>query len=155
MGMNETQRVLIPLEEERSISRIVMAWINGFPSLPETINIVAFEQLPAGKSGMAVSVVPGAYIKQRFITGGYRAEYSFSVVFRILPGASNDARLLADEVLNHLGDWATLNPPNLGENIKIRSVQFVERAALLVPYEDGSEDHSMTIKLIYEVIQNA
>ena len=150
--MADEQKKLVAAEEEQKISRRMMAWINAYPDFPAAISKVDFEQLPAKGSGMALSVMQGAYITHRYITGGHEAQYDFSLLYRIIPGTSNDARLKADEALNAVSDWAAQNWPEIGEGIRVRSLETTQRAALLVPYEDGSEDHQITFKLLYEVI---
>ena len=150
--MADEQKKLVAAEEEQKISRRMMAWVNSYPDFPATISKVDFEQLPAKSAGMALSVMQGAYITHRYITGGHEAQYDFSLLYRIIPGTSNDARLKADEALNAVSDWAAQNWPEIGEGIRIRSLETTQRAALLVPYEDGSEDHQITFKLLYEVI---
>ena len=150
--MREESRQLVTNTEEQKISRAMMTWINSYPDLPASITRVDFEQLPADKVGMALSVTQGTYIIKRYITGGHLAEYNFTVVYRIKPASSNDARLKADEVLNALADWAVENPPDIGEGLKIKKLENTARAALLVPYTNGDEDHQILMKMIYEVI---
>lgn len=145
-------RILVTSEEETRISRSMMIWINGCPYLPDTLTRVDFEQLPADAVGMTLSVVQGTYIVARYINGGHKAEYGFTLVYRIKPAASNDARLKADEALNRIADWAVENPPDLGEGIRVLKLENTARAALLVPYENGDEDHNIQLKLTYEVI---
>lgn len=151
MPLQNEQRTLVTNDEEALISRKVMVWINGYPNLPTAITRVDFEQLPADAVGMSVSVASG-YVTKRYITGGHRAEYAFSVFYRIKPATSNDARLKADEVLNTMADWMVANPPTLGENLRVVKVENTARAMLLVPYENGDEDHQVQMKLTYEVI---
>lgn len=155
--MNEQQQYqLVTAAEEQRISRSMMAWINGwinnYTDLPETIPRVDFEQLPADRPGIALSVTQDTYIIKRFILGGHTAGYTFSVYYRIKPGTSNDARLKADEVLNAFGDWAVENYPDLGEGIRVTKLETTARAALLVPYENGDEDHQILMRMEYEVI---
>lgn len=141
--------VLTPAEEEQRIVRSLMAWVNGYSNLP--VSVVNYEQLKADAS-MALSLTAGAYITRRFITGGHVAEVPFSLIYRIKPATSNDKRLKADESLNAIGDWAMTNPPNLGEGLVVRKLEVTARSMLLVPYEDGSEDHQILMKLTYEVL---
>lgn len=150
--MSDSQKPLVSAEEEQKISRSVMAWLNSWPDRPDVVQRINFEQLPADMPGMALSVTQGTYITQRYITGVHVAEYQFSILYRIKPGTSNDARLKADETLNAFADWAVQNPPNLGENILVTKVENTARSALLVPYENGDEDHQILMRLTYEVI---
>ena len=128
----------------------MMAWINTYPDLP--VSIVNFEQLKADVSSMALSTIQAAYIVRRYIYGGYRGEYQFKIIYRIKPGASNDARLKADELLNAIGDWALDNEPTLGENIRVMKLEATARSSLFAMYENGDEDHQILMRMIYEVI---
>ena len=156
--MNEQQRELVAAEEEQTISRSIMAWINSCPDLPDDITRVNFEQFQVSAAGdvlvpaMALSVIQGAYVSRRYILGGHQGEYQFAIFYRIKPGNSNDARLLADETLNAIGDWARKNPPNVGDNITIQKVEPTSRAALLGVTEAGDEDHQILMHIIYEVV---
>lgn len=150
--MADPLKILVAAEEEKRISRYMMAWINSYQGLPATISRVDFEQLPADRPGMALSTIQAAYIRHRYIYGGYEAEYQFKVIYRIKPGTSNDARLKADEELNALGDWATRNYPDLGDNIRVKRVEATARSSMFAAYENGDEDHQILMRMIYEVI---
>lgn len=147
---NNKPKGLISAEEESRISRSVVVWINKFEEL--TVPIVNFERLLPDEESMAISTIQGTYITKRFILGGHQAEYNFKVIYRIRPANSNDKRLLADELLNNLGDWAVANPPEIGEKINVIKVETTARASLFAAYDDGTEDHQIMIKLTYEVI---
>lgn len=148
--MAENNRVLVSATEEQNISRAVMAWINTYPDLP--VSLINFEQLKADAVSMALSTIQGAYILQKYILGGHRGEYQFKLIYRIKPGASNDARLKADELLNAMGDWVAENYPNLGENVRVVRVEATTRSSLFAVYENGDEDHQILMRLIYEVM---
>lgn len=148
--MNERPRALASAEEEAAISRSMMAWVNTYPDLP--VSMINFEQLKPDAASMALSVIQGAAILRRFITGGHEGEYQFKLIYRLKPGNSNDARLTADEVLDSIGDWATNNYPTLGENITVKRLDCTARSALFAIYENGDEDHQILFRLVYEVI---
>lgn len=154
----QQQRALVAAEEEQTISRSMMAWVNSCPYLPENIARVNFEQFQVNTAGqplvpaMALSVIQGTYITKRYIYGGHQGEYQFALFYRIKPGNSNDMRLTADEVLNEIGDWARQNPPNIGENIRVLRVEPTTRAALLGVTESGDEDHQILMHMIYETV---
>ena len=148
--MNEQPKVLTAAEEEASISRSMMKWINTYPDLP--VNIANYEQLKADVSSMALSTIQAAAVVKRFITGGHQGEYQFKIVYRIKPGNSNDARLQADELLNAIGDWAANNYPTLGDNITVRKLEATTRSSLFAIYENGDEDHQILFRMLYEVI---
>ena len=101
---------------------------------------------------MSLETVQGTRITKRYILGGYQAEYSFRLVYRIHPDNSNDMRLDAEELLNRFGDWASKNLPDLGEGVTARRVEQTTQSAKHVAYTDGDEDYQIMMKLTYEVL---
>lgn len=151
--MNFDEKKLVSIAEEDDISRKMMVWANSFTGEDIPAAAINYEFLPADSAGMKLSVIPGTYITQGpYILGGYEAAYRFAMVARIIPGNSNDKRLRADAMLNRFGEWATKNYPSLGDGIRVRKMEISARATMLTPYEDGSEDHQILMKMTYEVI---
>lgn len=157
---DEKPKQLVAAEEEDKISRNVLIWLNTFPEIPDAVlagnplTPINFEFLADNTPGIALSTVQTPYIVERYIVGGYKAEYQFNVIYRIVPGNTTgpDKRLKADELLNRLGDWAARSVPDLGVGIRALKVEAVTRASMLTPYENGDEDHQITMRMIYEVI---
>ena len=144
--------MLAAAEEVDKISRSMLVWANTFPEKP--VDIIKYEFLSADQgdeTGMALSTIQGTYITRRFITGGYQGEYQFKLIYRIKPGRSNDKRLEADELLNHFGDWARHNLPDLGGEIGALRVEPTTQSSKFAAYEDGYEDYQILMKLTYEV----
>lgn len=135
--------------EEYQVSRKLLVWLNTYPELP--VDLIRFEFLPADTSAMAMSTIQAAYIVQKYILGGYKAEYQFKLIYRIKPGNSNDKRLKADELLDALGDWTIGQRPDIGEGKTVVSVEPTTRSSLFAVYENGDEDHQILMKLTYEV----
>ena len=102
---------------------------------------------------MAIITIQSAYKIRQYISGGYRAQYQFKVVYRAQP-STDDECLEMDELLNRLGVWAETNPekPVLEGRAKVLSVQRDSSAAIFDTYEDGTQDHQILMNLIYEVI---
>lgn len=150
--MESKQKKLVSAEEEQDISRKMMIWANSFSDDDMPAATINYEFLAADSASVALSVIPGTYITQKYILGGHEAEYQFKIIARIFPGTSNDKRLKADAMLNRFGDWAMQNDPDLGDGIIVQSMEVSSRAALLYPYKDGSEDHQILMKMTYEVI---
>jgi hypothetical protein len=148
--MYKKTTTLARTNEEDTISRKVLVWVNTFPDTP--VAIINFENLAADQESMALSTIQSAYITKRYITGGYRAEYQFKVIYRVKPANSNDKRLKADELLNRLGDWARTETPNIGEGFVSLKVEPTTRSSLFAAYDNGDEDHQILMKLTYEVI---
>lgn len=151
--MTSEPRPLVFVEEEEQdrLSRSVMTWLNTFPDLPPDAGKFDFETLKDGSSCLALSTIQSAYIVQRYITGGYKAEYQFKIIYRIIPGSSTDKRLKADELLNKMGVWASRNKPDLAPLLSVR-VEPTTQSSLFAQYENGYEDHQILMKLTYEVI---
>ena len=89
--------------------------------------------------------------KERISPSGYQAEYQFKIIYRIKPGSSNDKRLQADEMLNHFGDWARTQHPDLGDGINALKVEPTTQSSKFAAYEDGYEDYQILMRLAYEV----
>ena len=147
---NQKPLELVSHEEEDRISRYVLKWLNTFPGIPDAVGTIKYEVLE-DSTGIALSTVQGTYIVERNIIGGYTAEYTFKLVYRIKPGNSMDKRLKADELLNHMGDWAAAQRPYIGEDFQVRSVEPTTRSSLYAMYENGDEDHQIFIQLLYQV----
>lgn len=135
--------------EEYQVSRKILVWLNTYPEKP--VDLIRFEFLPADTTAMAMSTIQAAYILQKYILGGYKAEYQFKLIYRIKPGNSNDKRLKADELLDALGDWTIGQRPDIGEGKTVVSVEPTTRSSLFAVYENGDEDHQILMKLTYEV----
>lgn len=103
---------------------------------------------------MALSTIQGAFILQRYILGGYQAEYQFKLIYRIKPGDSMDRRLKADELLDRIGAWINDNKKSFqfGDRLRVLNVEPTTRSSLFAMYENGDEDHQILMKLNYEVI---
>lgn len=161
--MNLTSEKPLPLvaaEEEDKISRNVLIWLNTFPDIPDSVlsgnpmTPINFEFLMDNRPCMALSTIQAPYIVERYIVGGYKAEYQFKVIYRIILGttSSPDKRLKADELLDRLGDWVQQGKPDLGPGIRALKVEATTRSSLFAMYENGDEDHQILMKLTYEVI---
>lgn len=157
---NDKPRPLVAAEEEDKISRNVLIWLNTFPDIPDDVAAgnpmtpINFEFLTYNRPCMALSTIQAPYIVERYIIGGYKAEYQFKIIYRIIPGNTSgpDKRLKADELLDRFGDWASRGAPDLGSGIRALRVEATTRSSLFAMYENGDEDHQILMKLQYEVI---
>lgn len=141
-------------EEVDRISRSLLVWANTFPDKPVTVikyEFLDIDEAAGDDTAMALSTIQGTYITQQYIIGGYQAEYQFKIIYRIKPGASNDKRLQADEMLNRFGDWARDQHPDLGEGINALKVEPTTQSSKFAAYEDGYEDYQILMRLAYEV----
>lgn len=146
---DEKKKTLVSAAQERQIRRTIMIWVNTWGSKPA--GTIHYESLEADVENMAVLTVQSPYITKRYINGGYQAQFRFDLAYRVQPGASDDKRLQADELLDDFGDWAAANLPNLGDGIRVRRCEAAGRAGLVQTYENGDEDHLITLNLTYEV----
>lgn len=157
---NEKPRPLVAAEEADKISRNVLIWLNTFPGIPDDVVAgsplipIDFEFLKDNMPCMALSNIQAPYIVKQYIYGGYRAEYQFKIIYRIIPGNTTgpDKRLKADELLDRFGDWSSREKPDLGPGIRALRVEATTRASKFAEYENGDEDHQVLMKMTYEVI---
>ena len=147
--MADKPKQAVSAAEEDQISRKLLVWLNTYKEKP--VDLIRFEFLPADTSAMALSTIQAAYIVQKYILGGYKAEYQFKLIYRIKPGNSNDKRLKADETLNAIGDWATGQRPDIGDDKAVVRIEPTTRSSLFAVYENGDEDHQILMKMTYEV----
>ena len=147
---NEKTKALVSADEEQEVGRALLLWLNTCPD--KAVDRINFEFLPKDSPGMMLSTIQSAFKTRQYITGGYEAQYQFSLVYRTQPD-DNDSRLAANEVLNAIGAWAEKNTekPVIGSAI-VRSVRRTSSASLIATYEDGSRDHQILMNLTYEVI---
>lgn len=146
----QAEKPRVAPNERSKIDRNVLIWLNKFPDLPVML-VTTESQLAVDKTGMAVSAVTNAYINKSYILGGYQAEYNFTLIYRIKSGKSPDASLSADELLNQIGDWCIYKKPDLGKEIRVLKVTPTSQAELYALYENGDEDHHISIRIVYEV----
>lgn len=147
--MTSESKTLVSASEQGQVSRKMLVWANTFPGKPVIIN---FEQLTADETSMALSTIQSTHITKRYIVGGYQAEYQFKLIYRIKPGASNDKRLKADELLDAFGDWARAERPDIGDGLQVLRIEPTTRSSMFAIYENGDEDHQILMKMTYEVI---
>lgn len=144
MSSEENKKSIDP-EEQDTIARTVRAWLNTCSYKPRKIGFEYLSEL-----GMAMSTIQGIYTK-RFIDGSYEAQYQFRLVYRLIP-STDDERLTADETLNKIGRWITVeaDPPVISNNIIVRKFERT-MSSLFNRYDDGAEDHIIDITMTYEV----
>lgn len=144
---------LVSASEEAQVARTVLQWLNSNPTLP--VDAIRYELLDEGVTGISMHIEQGAYKTRQFIDGGYRAQLSFSLWYRVQPADSGDARLKADETLNAIADWACSrnNLPNLRGGCTAVRLETQRRAAVRNAWDNGDEDHSIQITLTYEVLK--
>ena len=141
---------LLPAEVSVGVQRAVKTWLNACPSLPAAAGTVTFENLPANDPGLAFTTMQAPAYAARYISGGYRGEYRFRIVYRVLPTDDGDM-LDAVEALTGIGAWCeTTTPPALDGAINVHVTRNTD-AAILAAFEDGSNDYSIDLTLTWEV----
>lgn len=146
--MSDQLPALVSTQEQDQISRLLLAWLNEYPGLPVTA--INYEFLAEGQTGMALSVIQGAYKTKRYLRGRYEAQYQFKVIYRLQP-SSTGTRLKADEFLDTFGDWAVNRKdlPMVGAGKKVVRLTVNSRSALFGRYENGDEDHQILMTMDY------
>lgn len=140
---------LVSAEEDDSVSRDLLVWLNTCPLIPDFVNA---DFLAKDRPGIMMSTIQETPKIRQYINGGYEAQHQFSIIYRAQPD-DNDSRLSAEELLNKIGIWAESSKtmPELNVGV-VRSVKRNSNAALLYVYEDGSRDYQILMTMIYEVI---
>lgn len=137
-------------KEEDQVSRKILSWLNTFPDVPLSIDLIDYEFMDAGVPGMALSTIQGTYIVERFIHGPYIAEYQFKIIYRTKPSSPN-TRLSADELLDSLGDWAAGQKPDIGVGLEVQELEQATRSSLFARMDGGWEDHQIFMRMTYMV----
>lgn len=140
----------VPAAEGNDVSRRFLAWMNTFPDIPIKIDMIDYEFLDADASCMALSLIQGPFIAERFIHGPYIAEYQFKIVYRVKANTP-DARLGADELLDALGDWASGKKPDIGDGREVQELEKTTQSSLFARVEGGWEDHQIFMRMTYLV----
>lgn len=144
MPNNDTREITT---ESEQITRAVRAWLNLYPEKPtRTVDV---EYLPEF-SGLTISTVQAAYKTRRYITGGYQAQYQFSILYQTAPTTTNE-RLEMDEILNNYAEWVESTEPVLPASCRFLRCTRNTNAALLGRDANGSEVHQILFTLLYEV----
>ena len=148
----ENKKTLVSADEQSRVSRNLLVWLNEYTDKP--VAKINYEYLGT-ETGMALSTIQAAYKVRQYITGEYRAQYQFKLVYRLIP-STNDERLTAEETLNAIGAWMEENKNSLdmGENNSVISVERDSVAALYARYDGGWEDYQILMNLVYEVNTN-
>ena len=138
---------LVSASENKRIERAVVTWLNTYEDKPCRVDYGFLGKT----SGLAVGTIQSAHFVARYITVGYKAQYQFELVYRLI--ASNaDERISADELLNTIGEWMENNIPEPPAGINRWKVNRSTGAAHITSYDNGAEDHAIQMTSIYEVI---
>ena len=132
-----------------SVVRAVKAWLNTCGEIPAGM-AVTFEDLAENDAGLCFSTEQAAVYAARYIAGGYRAEYRFRVIYRVLPSDDAD-QMDAVELLTAICAWCeTADPPVISGAANERITRTSDAAVLNV-YEDGCTDYGASLMLTWEV----
>lgn len=132
-----------------SVVRAVKTWLNTCTEVPAGMT-VSFEDLAENEPGLCFSTEQAAVYAARYITGGYRAEYRFRVIYRVLPSDDGD-QMDAVELLTAICAWCeTAAPPDISSAVNEKITRQSD-AAVLAVYEDGCTDYGASLTLTWEV----
>lgn len=140
---------LLSAASAASVVRAVKAWLNTCDEIPSGLS-VTFEDLAENGVGLCFSTEQAAVYAARYIAGGYRAEYRFRVIYRVLPSDDGD-QMDAVELLTAICAWCeTAAPPDIGGAVN-EKITRTSDAAVLSVYEDGCTDYGASLMLTWEV----
>lgn len=140
---------LLSAASAASVVRAVRAWLNTCGEIPSGLS-VTFEDLAENDVGLCFSTEQAAVYAARYIAGGYRAEYRFRVIYRVLPSDDGD-QMAAVELLTAICAWCeTAAPPDIGGAVNEKITRTSDAAVLNVD-EDGCTDYAASLMLTWEV----
>lgn len=153
------------IDGTKAVSTVLLNLLNEFPALSHGKK-VEFASL-SDSGGIGFFPTAGAILQSNTesITGKVRQVclYPFNVIYRAAL-KSESQRLHVKEFLDTLGKWLEQQeitvdgialhlseyPPLASGNRKITSIERVSPACLNAAYDDGVEDWTVSIKLIYK-----
>lgn len=146
----EAPPALLPTAAAVNVQRAVKTWLNTCPDLPAAAPTVTFEDLSANDCGLTFTTAQSPAYAARYILGGYKGEYRFRVIYRVLPSDDGDM-LDAVEALTAIAAWCeTAAPPALDGAVNTHVVRTSD-VTILAAYDDGSNDYSIDLTLTWEV----
>ena len=142
--------VLLPTAATINVQSALKTWLNTCTEIPVSAGTISFENLLDNESGMCFATVQAPAYVRCYIMGGYKAQYKFRIIYRVLPTDDSDM-LTAVETLAKIGAWCeTAAPPDLSGAVN-ELVTRTSDVAILAAYEDGSSDYSIELTITWEV----
>lgn len=139
---------LLNAKTAMSVVRAVRTWLNTSTELPAGLAFF-FEDLAEDAAGLAFTTDQAAAYAARYIGGGYRGEYRFRLVYRVLPSDDKDM-MDAVETLTDICAWCeTAEPPTMEGAVNPKIIRTSDVAVAAV-YEDGSTDYSASLTFTWE-----
>lgn len=143
----------VAAQEEAGVSRNLIIWLTKWLDVtqdaPEAIARIDYEFMPAKEVCMALSLIQGTYIVERFIDGSYIAECQFKIIYRLNPSSQN-RRLEADELLDEMANWANGQTPFIGDGLEVQDLEQTTASALFAILDSGWEDHQIFMRMTYK-----
>lgn len=140
-------------KEETGVSQNIIIWLtkwlNATPEAPPAIDRIDYEFMTAKKVCMALSLIQGTYIVDRFIDGAYIADFQFKIIYRLNPGSQN-RRLEADKLLDDMAAWANGQKPFIGDGLEVQGLEQTTASALFALMDGGWEDHQIFFRMTYK-----
>lgn len=124
-----------------------MAWLNECPSKPGKVEYSFLSKT----SGIAIGTIQSAFKVAEYINGGYKAQYQFELVYRLI-AENSEERIAADDLLDSIAEWMEENKPEPPDGVNWWKAKRNNGAAHVASYDNGAEDHSIQITITYEVI---
>lgn len=140
---------LVEVSTALEAQRAVKAWLNTSDQLPTGMT-VTFEDLPENDAGLCFATEQAPAYTARYIAGGYKAEYRFRLIYRVLPTDDGDM-LDAVEKLSAIAQWCTTSTPPDVANAINELITRTSDVAVMNVYEDKTTDYSVSLTLSWEV----
>lgn len=143
----------VAAQEEAGVSRNLIIWLTKWlgvtPDAPGAIEKIDYEFMPPKEVCMALSLIQGTYIVERFIDDSYIAEYQFKIIYRLNPSNQN-RRLEADELLDDMASWANGQKPFIGDGLEVQELEQTTASALFAILDGRWEDHQIFMRMTYK-----
>ena len=140
---------LVEVSTALDAQRAVKTWLNTCTKLPTGMT-VSFEDLPENDVGICFVTEQAPAYTARYIAGGYKAEYRFRIIYRVLPTDDGDM-LDAVETLAKIAEWCTTATPPDVTNAINETITRTSDVAVMNVYEDKTTDYSVSLTLTWEV----
>ena len=129
----------------RELQQTVKTWLGGGEDIPAELT---FENLPENDYGICFTTTQAPLYAAKYITGGYKGQYQFQIIYRVLP-SDDDDMIDAVDLLMRYASWCADNPPAIDGAVNTH-VERTSNAAIVTAYEDGTSDYAISLTLTWE-----
>lgn len=137
---------ILDIAEQSVISKALVLLFNKYPDLP--VDHVEFNYV--GDDGVGILPMKGSYYIEEFISGSFKAQYPFQIIYSSKPSTSNK-RIDRQNIVDLMAEWAE-NPaiyPLLNGSRTIEEIKRTSTANMIYRDDTGNEKYQITMNLVY------